>query len=172
MRLISFADMKLCKAVLFVSALVLADEARAQPTPDAFKPIEFVAGSCWTGTFPDGKQTDEHCFEWVYEKMYLRDRHTVRGGKPYQGESLYAWNPADQRLGFFYWNSEGLVGTGYVEQRPDGIVFPQKYLMKTGVMEMQSTWVRTGPDGYRVSVAQRAGDTWKTLWSMNFTRTR
>ena len=75
-----------------------------QPQPPDFRPLEFVVGSCWVGTFPDGKATDEHCFEWVYDRKFIRDRHVVRNGEaPYAGEALYGWDPKAKRLAFWYW---------------------------------------------------------------------
>src|SRR4051812_23935066 len=77
--------------------------------PD-FRPLEFLVGSCWTGTFPDGKATDEHCFEWVFDHKFIRDRHVVgsgEGGGRYQGESLFGWSDKEQRVAFWYWNSNG-----------------------------------------------------------------
>src|SRR5512144_1524092 len=72
--------------------------------PSPFAPLEFLVGSCWVGTFPDGKQTDEHCFEWVFDRKFIRDRHTVRGGAPYEGESLYSWDAKANRIAFSYWS--------------------------------------------------------------------
>ena len=39
--------------------LAQAPLAEAGPPADAFAPLEFLVGSCWVGTFPDGKATDE-----------------------------------------------------------------------------------------------------------------
>jgi hypothetical protein len=41
----------------------LAGAAAAAPAPaELLKPMAFLAGHCWKGTFADGKTTDEHCF--------------------------------------------------------------------------------------------------------------
>jgi hypothetical protein len=62
----------------------------SQPSAPDFRPFEFLVGDCWVGSFPDGKATDEHCFEWVYDRKFIRDRHVVRNGEaPYFGEALY-----------------------------------------------------------------------------------
>ena len=42
------------------------------------QPMAFLAGHCWKGEFPDGAQSDEHCFQWLYGDKALRDVHTVR----------------------------------------------------------------------------------------------
>jgi hypothetical protein len=126
------------------------------------------------GTFPDGKQTDEHCFEWVFDRKFIRDRHIVRGGEAYQGESLYRWDAATKQLAYWYWSSAGLVVTGTVETSPEGIVFPSRYTTPKGEIELKAVWKRVGADAYRTSQSQRAaGDSaWKPLWSMELKRQR
>src|SRR3954453_2757084 len=98
-------------ALAACSAVVLFQPPQHRTTPD-FRRLEFLVGSCWIGTFPDGKATDEHCFEWVYDRMFIRDKHVVRGGPPYEGESLYRWDPVAKRIAYWYWSSPGLVVTG------------------------------------------------------------
>src|SRR5438270_2020299 len=44
---------------------------------EGLKPMAFLAGHCWKGDFPDQKQNDEHCFQWIYAGKALRDTHTV-----------------------------------------------------------------------------------------------
>ena len=117
--------MRTLSILLCAAALVGGRRADAQQAP-SFKPIEFVVGSCWVGTFPDGKQTDEHCFDWAYGRKFIRDHHVVRGGAPYEGETLYAWNPVERQVVFTYWSSDGLHG--HRQRRrdtTDGAVFPQ-----------------------------------------------
>jgi len=141
--------------------------------PPDFGPFEFLVGHCWTGTFPDGTQTDEHCFEWVYDRKFLRDKHVVRNGKaPYAGETIYGWDPKAKQMAFWYFNSEGEILTGTVEYRPDSIVFPTRYETEKGPVEMRAIWTRKGTDGYRVEQSQRAGDAWKPLWAMELKRNR
>ena len=144
----------------------------AQGSKPDFTPLEFLVGSCWTGTFPDGKQTDEHCFEWVFDRKFIRDRHKVRGAAPYDGETLYYWDAAKKQLRYWYGGSQGLVVTGYVEPTSEGIVFPSKYTGAEGDVEIKAVWVRTGSDSYRVANSERGKDGWKPLWSMDLKRTR
>jgi hypothetical protein len=143
--------------------------ARQQGRTD-FAPLEFLVGSCWKGTFPDGKVTDEHCFEWVFDRKFIRDRHVVRGGAPYQGETLYRWDPVEKRIAYWYWGSEGLVVVGHVELAPEGIVFPSTYATAAGEVELKAVWTRLGPDSYRVVQSQPSNGVWKTLWTMDLTR--
>jgi len=157
-------------ALAAFSALSLFHTPQRRQTPD-FRPLEFLVGHCWVGTFPDGKATDQHCFEWVFDRKFIRDRHVVRNGDaPYAGETLYGWDPKEKRLGFWYWNSEGEILTGGVEYRPGAIVFPTKHVTDKGTVELKATWTRTGEDGYRVEQSQRVGERWKPLWSMELKR--
>jgi hypothetical protein len=156
-------------AAAALSAVVLL-QGQSSGQPD-FRPLEFLVGHCWVGTFPDGKQTDEHCFEWVFDHKFIRDRHVVRNGKaPYEGETLYGWDPKEKRLAFWYWNSEGEILRGRVDYSPEGIVFPTQYEGKTGPVELRATWTPQGSEGYRVRQEQRAGTTWKLLWTMDLKR--
>ena len=142
-----------------------------QPKPPDFRPLEFLVGICWAGTFPDGKATDQHCFEWVFDRKFIRDRHVVRnGGTPYSGETLYGWDPEAKRLGFWYSNSEGEILTGAVEYGPGSIAFPTRHVTEKGSMELRATWTRMGQDGYRVEQTQLVGKTWKPLWTMELKR--
>jgi len=59
----------------------VAGTAAAAPA-ELLKPMAFLAGHCWKGTFADGKTTDEHCFFWMYGGSVLRDTHTVRSTLP------------------------------------------------------------------------------------------
>jgi hypothetical protein len=154
-----------------VAVWALSLSAVQPPTVPDFKPLEFLVGSCWEGPFPDGKATDEHCFEWVFDRKFIRDRHVVRyGEKPYSGETLYGWDPKEKRLAFWYYNSDGEVLVGGVEYRPDSIVFPTRYETDKGTTELLSVWTRTGKDSYRVSNSQRSDGRWKPLWAMELKR--
>jgi hypothetical protein len=146
--------------LLALSALFAAPLGAQVP----FRPLEFLVGHCWIGTFPDGKQIDEHCFEWMYDKKFIRDRHIVRGGPSiYEGQSIYSWDAKAKRVVFSYYNNVGQVMTGHAEETSEGIVFPQK----NGDDELKTIWTRPSPDSYHVWVGQKTGDTWKVLWTMD-----
>ena len=59
------------------SVLLLPAAAIAEPI-EALKPMAFLAGHCWKGDFPDGKRTDEHCFEWLYGGRALKKKQTKK----------------------------------------------------------------------------------------------
>lgn len=63
---------------------------------------------------------------------------------------MLGWDTTAKRLGFWYWNSDGLVTVGAIEYRKEGIVFPEHYTTPEGNVELSAVWTRLGPDRYRV----------------------
>jgi hypothetical protein len=160
--------MRLSACLTALLAISAAFALRAQdPADPDFGRLATLVGRCWIGTFPDGKQTHEHCFEWVFGRKFIRDRHIVRNGKaPYQGETLYGWESKEKRVAFWYWNSEGQILRGRVEYRPDAIVFPAELETPDGPVELRAAWTRMGPQGYQAEESRRVGGQWKTLWTV------
>ena len=161
--------------IALAASLTLAARADAQPHPSHsadFGSLANLVGSCWIGTFPDGKQTDEHCFEWMLDRKFIRDRHVVRGGKPYAGETIYMWDAIAKQLSFYYWNSEGQLMTGRGTPTGEGIEFVTRLPGKNGDTELKASWTPTGRDGFRIWNGQRAGDSWKELWAMEMKRAK
>ena len=81
---------------------------------EALQPMAFLAGHCWKGDFADGKQSDEHCFSWLYDGKALRDTHKVRApGRPdYVGETTYYWDSAAKRVEYIYIENLGGISRG------------------------------------------------------------
>jgi hypothetical protein len=126
--------------------------AGASPDP-AFAPLAFLAENCWKGTMPDGKATDEHCFTWVYEGRFLRDRHVVRSADTaiYEGETTYYWNPQLRQLEYFYITAHGGYTVARVAPEGDSITFPAATLVTAGkAFGFRSRWKRVGDDAYEV----------------------
>src|ERR1041385_9205325 len=94
--------------IVLPAFLLLPLLASAEPAA-VYQPLSFLAGHCWKGTFPDGKQTDEHCFSWTYGGKFLRDEHTVRGAGhgDFKGESIYFWNAAAGKVEYLYIEDQG-----------------------------------------------------------------
>ncbi|PJC96128.1 hypothetical protein GQ37_023695 [Janthinobacterium sp. BJB1] len=92
----------------------------------ALQPMAFLAGHCWKGEFPGGKQTDEHCFQWLYGGKVLRDVHTVRSpGKPdYVGETTYYHDPAAGKVAFLYLENSGAYSHGTMLPADGALDFP------------------------------------------------
>jgi hypothetical protein len=150
-------------------ALALAADAAPAAVRAELKPLQFLVGSCWTGTFPDGVQTDTHCFEPVYGGQFIRDRHVVRKGKtPYEGETIHAWDAKQKKLVFTYWANNGSISTGTADPQPSGeIVFPESH---SAGLAIKSVWTPKGADAYDVTVSEQKDGQWKELWRMAMKR--
>jgi hypothetical protein len=135
--------------------------AFANPDP-AYAPLSFLAGHCWKGAFPGGG-SDEHCFTWVYDGKFLRDRHTVRApGKPDAlGESIYFWDSAAQRLEYLYIESDGGFSRGPVSIDAEALVFPDTRFVENGKTTVyRSRWQRSGAEAYDVVTEFKSKDAW------------
>ena len=97
--------------------------------------------------------TDEHCFTWIYDGKFLRDRHTVRAeGKPDAlGESIYFWDSAAKQLEYLYIESDGGFSRGPVSIDNEALVFPDTSFVEKGkTMVYRSRWQRSGASAYDV----------------------
>lgn len=156
----------------FLFAVAVATQAsEAGPLRDPLRPLQFFVGSCWTGTFPGGKTTDTHCFDSVFGGKFVRDRHIVRGGKePYEGETIYGWDPRQKKVVYTYWASDGGLSTGTMEQVDGGLMFPESYEGDRGSAKMRNVWTITGADTYDVVVSQSKDGVWREMWRMTMRR--
>ena len=131
------------KTILIASFLI--NTAAQAETPDLrseLQPMGFLLDACWSGTFPDGKLKDTHCFKRVFKGQHVRDYHVVIGGASvYEGETLYSWDATKNTIAYVYWNSLGGVSTGTATPKDGGFDFPNESY--------------TAPDGNKVSVSTR-----------------
>lgn len=169
--------------VLAVSPVCAADPAASATVGDSknpagagsaaaghFTPLAFLEGKCWSGNFPDGVKSDEHCFEWIYGGKFLRDRHVVTGGGPdYLGETIYAWDPEKKAVVYWYFNSDGGFSTGSLRVEGDALVFPNERFVNEGVETFyRSVWRRTGDDRYLAITETQQGDAWVEAWRIEY----
>jgi len=102
---------------------------------------------------PDGKGTDEHCFSWIYDGKFLRDRHSVRVGDKvaYEGETIYYWNAAAKQVEYLYITAHGGFSQGRMITEGDALVFPAAKLVTQGqTFGFRGRWKRLGDDAYEV----------------------
>jgi hypothetical protein len=159
-------------SLILMSAVALG---AAPPTAakDPLQPLQFLVGHCWAGDLPREMGRDTHCFEAMYGSHFVRDKHVVHGKNPdYLGESIYAFDPKQQHIVFWYWSSDGEILTGHVEYHPDSIVFPTKYVTEKGTVDLRAVWTQIGQNSYRTEESQRSGAEWKPLWTMVLKRSR
>ena len=155
----------------FIIILAFATTSFADLRPE-LKPLSFLVGHCWTGTFPGGKTTDTHCFEPMLGGQFVRDRHRVAGAKtPYEGETVYWWDKTSNRIAYTYWASDGGVSSGTAQPEGETIVFPEEYKGKDGgTQSMRSVWKRSGENSYDVIVSKKTADGWQETWRMTLRR--
>ncbi|USX19904.1 hypothetical protein NHH82_29425 [Oxalobacteraceae bacterium OTU3REALA1] len=159
-----------------LSLLLLLSATAVQAAPiDALKPMAFLAGHCWKGEFAAGKpQTDEHCFQWMYDGKALRDVHTARSpGKPdYVGETIYYYDATAKHVAYLYVGISGGHSRGTMTPTATGLDFPvtQHIDVDGEVFTYRSKWAPTGSDAYDVlSETQRDGK-WVTQFKMRLTK--
>ena len=108
--------------------------------------------------FPDGRQTDTHCFSPIYGD-FLQDRHVVEGGPtPYSGDTLYRYHVMARSIGFVYTPRTGRAAPAGRADR-DGMTFPEETHRSPDGSEMtiRSAWTRDGADAYLVVSESAAG---------------
>jgi hypothetical protein len=157
-------------------AALLAPLAAAAAHDPALEPLAFLAGHCWKGTFPDGKQSDEHCFSWLYGGKFLRDVHTVRAaGRPdYVGESTYFFDSAAKRLEYLYIENKGGLSRGLVSTEGEALVFPPTAFTSDGkTQRYRARWQRSGEGAYEVitELQAEAEGAWKPWFRTRMEKT-
>jgi hypothetical protein len=160
--------MRAMAALLMLASTVAAAEPLA-----AFEPMAFLAGHCWKGDFGDAKQTDEHCFQWLYDGKALRDTHTVRTpGRPdYVGETTYYFDSAAKRVEWVYIENQGGVSRGTVQSEGGTLVFPPTQFVGDGhAMTYRVRWTPNGPDAYEAWSEMQTKDGWSTMFRLNMKR--
>jgi len=152
--------------------LVASSFVAAEPI-DAFKPMAFLVGHCWKGDFADGKQTDEHCFQWLYGGTAMRDTHTVRApNRPdYVGETTYYFDSAAKRVEWVYIENQGGISRGTVESAGGALVFPPTQFVGGGEsMTYRVRWTPIGADAYEAWSEMRTKDGWSTMFKVTMKR--
>ena len=162
------SKLRVILAGVLISSAVGSRPGVAAPI-EPLRPMAFLAGHCWKGDFADGKQTDEHCFAWLYDGKALRDTHTVRApGRPdYVGETTYYWDSASRRVEFVYIENLGGVSRGSMESMPDALVFPAtQYVADGQSMTYRVRWTKLSDTSYEAWSEMQAKDGWTTMFKL------
>ncbi len=153
-----------------IGAIAIPSLAQKSTTPNMLAPLSFLAGSCWKGTFAGRNVTDEHCFQWIYDGRFLRDRHVVLGDSvPYEGETTYAWDAPHKQIVYWYIARPGFYSQGTVEPSGHTLLFHDN-LRTSQARQLRTTWSGSGPDSYTVRVEEISDGKSKELWSMEMRR--
>jgi hypothetical protein len=159
-------------AGVLVSSAAFSGSAVAAPI-ESLQPMAFLAGHCWKGDFPDGKQTDEHCFAWLYDGKALRDTHIVRapGRQDYVGETTYYWDSAAKRVEYVYIENLGGISRGNMQSTPEALVFPAtQYVADGQAMTYRVRWTRLSDTSYEAWSEMESKDGWTTMFKLTMKR--
>lgn len=161
-------------ALLLASALLAATATAADPPKpaDPLQPLASFAGHCFKGTLAGGKDTDEHCFQWMYGGKALRDVHTVRGAShpDYVGETTYYWDSGARRIEYLYVENAGGIMRGTVEPAEGAIVFPPaSYVAGGQALTLRVRWT-LAQDGYEAWSEMQEKGTWTTMFRVRMAR--
>jgi hypothetical protein len=69
-----------------------------------------MVGSCWVGTFPDGKTQHTHCYTAQFDQ-FIRGTATlsVDGVNKFSGDSVFAWDDKEKRIVYYIWGLRRLA---------------------------------------------------------------
>ncbi|MDX1500760.1 MAG: DUF1579 family protein [Thermoanaerobaculia bacterium] len=159
-------------AILVLATLATAagGEEEAAAHRARFAPLDTLAGSCWGGEISEGVR-DVHCWEWVIQEKFLRDRHTVRGGGGvYSGDTLYAWDADDATLRFWYFNSLGGVSQGTAAVEGERMLFEESYEDAERSAAIRSYLELPDADRYRIASERLSDGGWEPMMKVEYRR--
>jgi hypothetical protein len=165
-------QLRITLAGVLISSAALSGSPIAAPI-EPLQPMAFLAGHCWKGDFADGKQSDEHCFSWLYDGKALRDTHTVRApGRPdYVGETTYYWDSAAKRVEFVYIENLGGISRGNMQSTPEALVFPAtQYVADGQSMTYRVRWTQLSDTSYEAWSEMQGKDGWTTMFKLTMRR--
>jgi hypothetical protein len=168
-------------AVLAVAAFVhlhtIAVQAEDTGPLSHFGWFADMAGSCWTGRYPDGKTTDTQCYSIQYGRLL---RGTIRlqgtqGGETvsaFEGDSVYAWEPKAGKIRYSFWANDGTYGTAEAYLDGDTIVFPVSDPEDTTRVIARSVWRRIDADSFTVTRERMMDGVWTEQLKVTYRRER
>ena len=122
-----------------------------------------MVGSCWVGTFPDGKTRHSHCYTAQYDQ-FIRGTATlsVDGNDKFFGDSVFAWDEKEQRIVYHIWGSDGSHSTQEARYIGEELAFPIHSRKEPAKVAYRSVWRRIGADSLEVRREVPDGSGWKT----------
>ena len=163
---------------LAAAALLLCAGAASASDPNLanFGWFAELRGACWRGEHPDRKTTDTQCYSTQYDRLVrgtIRVRIERQGGLPggFEGDSVYAWDPAKKVVVFGQWASNGSFGTGEMRVE-DGLLRFRNRLPDGSESKVRSVWRRIDEDTFRVTRERLDGESWKEAFSVDYRRVR
>lgn len=156
----------------------LASAQEAAEAKDVLPGLGWLAdlsGSCWTGTTSEGKMKDTQCYGTQYGKflrgtIQLSNLGEDPGKAPYEGDSVWAWDPKQKKISFYYWSSAGTFGVSEGSVEGEMIRFPDPPKVDARQPPTRSTWIRLDENSFKVIREKRIKGAWKETNSVVYTR--
>lgn len=141
------------------------------PADSPLRVFDFLAGSCWQGTFENGA-VDTRCVSWMFGGSHVRDIHLVRGADgDYCGETIYSVDGETGGIVFRYFNSPGGVSEGSIAPENGMLVAPETYVGKDGrTRRFRSTLHELDEQRYEARTQESVDGEWQTVSRVVFTR--
>ncbi len=162
--------------IVFSSVMVLAQESTAgKSNPETLAPVAWLVGGTWVCDVKDpasGASTHiENRIRWAPNHQAINFDTNFNGKPHYNG--FYAYNPAAQKVSFYYTSSEGELIIGTADPDADGKTLHQDFDIshadgKTG--HLRSTLVRDGSDAYWFTVFMQKDGDWGEVLKIRYQR--
>ena len=165
----------LLSAVLFSLASMPALADDPDPNPKLFGAFWFLVGSCWEGYF-EGSETDRiiSCFRPMYRGKAIRMNFVViQGGERQIGETVFAWDGAEEVIRYQTVDSFGGSSTGVAtpdqwNDQNERITFPPAdYVTQDGeAMRFQNRYEKVSTEQFRHVAEAITADGTETVMNM------
>ncbi len=167
---------RLLQSVFAFGLLAPAAPAFSQSL-QAFRWFADLAGSCWTGPFPDGKTRHKQCYSVQYGK-FLRGTASLiveqegASRAQFEGDSVFAWDTASGQITYYIWGSDGSHRQLAAQFVGDELVFPVPSRKAPSEIAYRSVWRRISADVFEVRRERPAGGAWSTELTVVYKRER
>lgn len=125
-----------------------------------------VIGSCWIGTFPDGRTQHAHCYTSQFDH-FIRGTATLSTDRDgtltaqFHGDSVFAWNENQRRIEYYIWGSDGNHGRHEAYYADEELVFPIGGRQDPEKIVSRSVWRRVDDVTIEVRREVPDGTGWK-----------
>jgi len=153
-----------------------AQEAEAQPGPEALKPLEFLIGT-WTGQGVSptaGKYTEQHVFEWMQGRSFIKAEYVMKTGDQvaWTATTIIGYDARKKKLVVFGFAKNGAVAVGeqVATDLKETWVFENKVSGLGAIEEDRVTQTKVDADTFTTLVEAKKEGTYAVLGKYTYTR--
>ena len=137
--------------------------------PRRLAPLDGLAGSCWRGTFPDGR-AETRCFSAAYGN-FMQERHVVEGGPaPATTYWMYSHDVMGRTTRYEFREPDGTRRVGRLVPAADGLTFEDYAPDPNRQSVSRTAWTRDGADAWLVRGEVRDPSGWRESWRLRMVR--